>query len=956
MIMLNSSINLYYQNVRGLRSKLKNLYNMISLEEYDFIGLSETWLTDSFSNSEVCDERYILYRADRDLERLNLTKGGGVLLAVKNSFNSVVVLKITKNYDAVVVKIREVNLFIAVCYFPPNTPHYHYNDFFEALVNIKSLNINSKLIIVGDFNVDVSFVNGFSLPLDTQWDEFGHFLEMFNMSSVNKVPNILGKTLDLVLTNIEGSYVNRVEANYSLIAEDSYHPPLLVILNLRMASTRNTIKKTTKIQFNFNQMSHDILFSKLKFIDWTPIYNVKDVDIAIDLFYKNIFETFEESVPKMKLYSSHYPKWFTPEIINKLKHKEYHRKRKNNSKFHSEYFKLLRRQLKFDIKKAYNEYILEIQNKIKIDSKHFWDYISNKKKGTGVQSFMEFNGKPIVGGSKIANHFASHFQSVYRTHKANYKVNAAINNLNINVDYLPMFSITSEEVTKAVSELKSKKTAGPDGIPPFIFKEFISVLLDPLLYIYNLSVSNCVFPSAWKIARVIPIFKSGDRLSFSNYRPISILPAVSKIFEKILYIRLSKHVRNNISINQHGFMPGRSTATNLINFVEDLYPIINKGLQVDVIYTDFKKAFDMVDHDILLNKLYNFGISIEYLKLLASYLSDRKQYVRYQGYDSASYEVYSGVPQGSNLGPLLFLCFINDITSVIHESKILLFADDVKFFHVIKVDEDKVSVQRDLTRIAEWSQVNQLPLNVSKCQVMSYSRSKNMIIYDYFVDDIQLKRVYEVKDLGVLFDKGINFDEHVKTLLKSSYSMLGFILRQSAEFNDVHIPLILFNAFIRSKIEYCSLIWYPFKKKYINGIEKLQKRLLKFIFFKLYSFYPEYTIPYDYLMITTGVSHSLGNRVRISWISYLVKLVNNMIDDPDTLNKLPFRYGRICSRRKPDLFYYTMSRTNVGLYTPVYRLTSNYNFLNTFIDIDLSLKHNIIMILIKEFLNVHNTP
>jgi ribonuclease P/MRP protein subunit RPP40 len=294
-------------------------------------------------------------------------------------------------------------------------------------------------------------------------------------------------------------------------------------------------------------------------------------------------------------------------------------------------------------------------------------------------------------------------------------------------------------------------------------------------------------------------------------------------------------VRQLITERQHGFISGRSTNTNLACFTQFIADALDKNVQVDCIYTDFSKAFDKINHNVLLNKLDAYGFSQKLLTLFQSYLTDRTQAVVYNGYTSHSYSQTSGVPQESVLGPFLFLMYINDLSYHIN-CNFLLFADDLKIFHDIHSPVDCQSLQKDLDIISEWCAENDLQLNIAKCSIMTFSRKKQRIAHDYNLQNTILLRTSQYKDLGVTFDERLNFNEHINLIINSSVKMLGFIIRSTLCLQSSEVLVRLYIAYIRSKLEYCVLIWSPFYNYQRIHIEKVRsfscKRLQPYCTFK----------------------------------------------------------------------------------------------------------------------------
>lgn len=263
-------------------------------------------------------------------------------------------------------------------------------------------------------------------------------------------------------------------------------------------------------------------------------------------------------------------------------------------------------------------------------------------------------------------------------------------------DYLSLSisSITHNDVLVAFNKIKNSFTAGPDQIPGFVIHDCKNIFVQPLLAIFNVAFTTGTFAKNWKTSK---IFKSGNNAEIDKYRPVSIINNFSKVFEVVLYSFIYPHVRKYISPQQHGFVDGRSTITNLACFSQFLTEAIDNGSQVDVIYTDFAKAFDRLDHLMLLSKLQVYGLCGNIFNLLRSYLSDRSQYVFYNGHSSHIYDVTSGVPQGANLGPLLFILFVNDLPTIF-KSQSLIYADDAKIYHIIRTTEDAHQLQSDMNQ------------------------------------------------------------------------------------------------------------------------------------------------------------------------------------------------------------------------------------------------------------------
>lgn len=918
----------YYQNVRGLRSKINTFSLNLMASNFDIIALTETNLQPSINTSELFPDTFNVYRCDRDLEATGKQGGGGVLMAVSKNILSTRLNNLQININGceyVWVKITNNKgkiFYVSVVYFRPRSPLGVYQAYYDFLQQI-DFSANSYVVILGDFNLPIYGLDYHLNEGDNLCRELSIFLNLNNFNLKNNVLNFQNKTLDLVISNIDNVEVTRCEDQ--LVAEDPYHPAIEVrIVVMSPLSFRS--RSTDPAGYCFRRADFFTIYQDLALVDWTHLYSITDVNIAVDYFYNQMYTILDKSCPPKKDKRSKYPFWFTPSIISNIKLKEKLRNKYKKCSTLENYnrFKDQRALLKLEIRTAYNDYLQDIENSINADSSKFWNVIKSKKSDKNKLLVMEYNGASLDNGTAITTAFADYFSSVYENYTVEPSVESAVAGPCLaGVSCLTLPHVTQRDVQEAITKLKSKSTAGPDFLPQYLFKGCSELLVNPLTFLYNLSLNSHVFPEKWKITKITPIFKSGLKSHVTNHRPVAVLNVPAKIFEIIVQKCLFTHFKQYISPAQHGFVPGRSVTTNLLNFTRYISSGLDSGTQTDSLFLDLAKAFDKVDHQILLNKLHRYGLSLSFLQFFQSYIINRKQFVVYNGFNSSTFNVQSGVPQGSNLGPCLFTILINDLSDCIHYSKALLFADDLKVFKHITKQTDAVQLQFDLDSVFRWSVANKMLFNTSKCQVMTFSRSRHYSENTYFLNGKIISRVNEkIKDLGVLVDAKLSFNFHVNACLASASKTMGFIIRQGVNFRKTETLIMLYNSLVRSRLENNVIIWNPFHVTYQDALERIQKRFLRYLFYRCFNFFT-YTIPYDELLELFGFMR-LEQRRTVACLVFLYKLVRGLVDDPASLAALSYRVPAFNSRSN-QLFSLPYCRTTAHASSPLYRVMRSYN-------------------------------
>ena len=522
------------------------------------------------------------------------------------------------------------------------------------------------------------------------------------------------------------------------------------------------------------------------------------------------------------------PKWMTADVWNQLsvKEKAWKRLRARKSGVRKERYKAERNKATEMVRKAKKNFEKSVVRDIRKNSKKFWSYVRNKTRiKETILRVTDQDGKLTEDDEDTANSMNKSFVSVFTQENPNVVVPSA--NYNYHGAILSDLVISVESVHKILLKLDVSKSAGPDGITTKLLKECSEYLVVPLTMIFRKSLETGDVPLAWREANVCPIYKKGTKTNPLNYRPVSLTSVVGKVFETLIRDALVKHATENtiIKLQQHGFMKKKSTLTNLLEYLEALTKAKSDKIPVDINYLDCSKAFDTVPHRRLITKLEALGVQGNILRWIKGFLTDRRQRVNIRGSYSNWLSVDSGVPQGSVLGPVLFLFYINDLVDGL-ECPILLFADDAKIFKEIRSPEDVAALTRDMKKIQEWSEKWLLTFNEEKCATMHIGLHNQK--QDYILNNKALKKSDLEKDLGVLVSNDLKPSKHVAAVALKANRVVG-IIKKNFEYLDKETIISLHCTLVRPILEYAVQSWCPYLAKDIDELEKVQHRITKLV-------------------------------------------------------------------------------------------------------------------------------
>jgi ribonuclease P/MRP protein subunit RPP40 len=389
--------------------------------------------------------------------------------------------------------------------------------------------------------------------------------------------------------------------------------------------------------------------------------------------------------------------------------------------------------------------------------------------------------------------------------------------------------ITETLIKKKISKLKANSSPGPDGIGPKLLQGTKEEICKPLCILYKQSLSLGQVPLDWKRANITPIWKKGPKTFAGNYRPINLVSIIVKILESLLKDAMIKYLRTHrlLRASQHGFVPGKSCLTNLLEYYEFVTSKVDQGEPVDSIYLDFSRAFDKVAHARLMKKIRNYGFHSKICDWIESWLSGRQQRVVINGKCSDWIDVISSVVQGSVLGPLLFVIFIDDLDEWVFPLSIpFKFADDTKLTRSLKSHDDANRLQEALDRAVDWANLWQMTFNVDKCCVIHFGNSNPNTVYK--MEGSDLKCVEEEKDLGVLTNKSLKPKSNCAKAAKKANGILGQ-MKRTFTFSDRSILIRLYVMYIRPHLEYAVQSWCPWTEEDIDLLESVQKRFVRML-------------------------------------------------------------------------------------------------------------------------------
>lgn len=797
---------LFFLNIRSLRCHHDQLEVFIKTlnPKPKIIALCETWLTDNDPIEVYAIENY----QKIEIKNRQNKRGGGVALYILDDYDyEIIDTTNVENCDFLSINFfdKKTSISVTVGYRAPDSNKKKFLEHFETYLEQICIGKQEK-IICGDFNIDTLVENEFA-------KKYQNVLSSFGLSICNDTPTRVTKNSKTCIDHTISSVFLDTRTVDCDISDHSAVEIELPLSNLK----QNEITNQEIVSFDYSKLYKNDNLCKLLFLLLQSLKFINDQDSTdnkLTFLTNSITRLCSKFLIKNCRKKKSSKTWITHECIKVEKNKQKAFKKWKNCPT-KEHWELYAKSRNLAVKTFKNA-------KISYNDKSNVPLQNSKTIFSALKKFINPNSRLIstIKAESFNNFFSTVGARLARECGSTDKVFRP----SYNEKTFIFSSITTHEVSKALKLIKSSSSCGHDGISNKLLKMLLPVISEPLAQIFNECIELNYFPEQLKIARIIPLYKEGNRKLVNNYRPISLLPSIDKVFEKIIYKRMISFIDKYKLINeqQFGFQKNKSCIHAILSFTEEMRKQLDNKEGGTSVFVDLKKAFDTIDRKILLKKLQIYGFRGNFLLFLESYLKDRKQFVDYNNEYSSLKLVDIGVPQGSVLGPLLFLLYINDLPLVLKNGNAVLFADDTTIVSSSKGPK----FQQDLNNVQEWLKANKLTLNCEKSVVMNFGRCA---INNIELSDKKLKLMKHCKYLGIYVDKDLKFKEHIQKIEKKLAKFSGLIFKVRDYFSKKQL-LLFYNAYAKSVIDYGILVYGKALKTDIDKINKMQKRIIRTIY------------------------------------------------------------------------------------------------------------------------------
>ena len=855
MVASQTLSDIFQINIRGINPKVqRQKIKFAMLKEYvttcvnkiPFFIVTETHFSADIIDAEISIPDYNVIRADRATR-----KCGGVAIYHHYLLNMDCTETFSNDYCECVMTYNGQNSLIIIgLYRPPDTPSSVFKETLKKVQDFISKYPKDSILMLGDFNL--KFINwekeSIEKPINIKQnissDERISSNMLLDFVNENMLTQLVKENtrydkslLDLVLTNNEDIVF---EVTVKLNDYKSDHDTVYCQIHLKdlnsnykTDSPQNTEKQPLD-KLYFEKANWDNIRNELSAVKWDEIFLNKSVEEMYLLLEEYIINISERHVPLRK--RKGHKRSIPPnrlklirkrkELTTRINIIKYTSKTKDNEKLE----KLIKRRQEVEDQiftllenEMFQREINAIEN-MKKNPKYFYSYVKKfnqvvSKIGPLKDAQGNLNNEPETKANLLQDQYTKVFSNPENA-------NPNVENKNVNLEEIHDFDISLKDITSAIKDIPINAAPGPDKIPAILLKECSNQLAKPLQLLWQKSLDTSDIPHQLKTQTIIPLFKKGPKSLAENYRPVSLTSHIIKLFERIVRKIIVKHIEkyNLLSKNQHAFIVGRSCQSQLLEHIDYVINSVQSNKNVDVVYLDFAKAFDKVDHKILLQKIESFGIKGKIYNWIKNFIENRNQQVLVEGILSRKEKVVSGVPQGTVLGPVLFLIYIDDLEESLKHSLLRIFADDSKIVKDIENREDHQLLQEDINLAVKWSRDNNMELNKKKFQLMQYG-TKNELKLPYDIgQETPLEKEQDIKDLGVYVSENLSWETHIAESVKRGRKCMGWILR-TFKSRKAEVLLTLYRSYVIPLLEYASVLWTPYKIKDIIKMESIQRSI-----------------------------------------------------------------------------------------------------------------------------------
>jgi len=795
-----------YTNAQSLAGKVNELSCTAVDLNPDLILLTETWLNKDISDAYLTIPGYEL-KSDLRMDR-EVGRGGGLAVYAKNGIK-ILKLDHTVTNHIQICKFLVNDVTVSLVYRPPSAPTESIAELEDA---VRAAGKNSLLI--GDFNLpNIDWEKGMATGKAA---DFMAAVEDCMMDQLVSFPTqVKGNILDLVVTNIP-ERVNEVSEQGRLGKSDH----VIILASVSVGRT----EKQQKPSQDWRKANWDAMRTELRRADLQSTIRMQGADEAWKTLRSTVNTLIEQHVPARRLRNSNRPAWMTQNILREIRRKKKLWKMCRGQA--TEEYKAAEKKVKNMVRNAKRNFEKKLAEGNGGNKRPFFAYVKKKTNSRpSIGPLKDSSGQTVTSDEGMAEILNKAFQEAFTREDT---TSIPVPEDKCEHSFLESVRFQPAAVKRKIRELRTDAASGPDGLGPKVLQELQDELSPVLAAIFEKSLDEGTVPEDWKEANVTPIYKKGTKSSPGNYRPVSLTSISCKLMESILRDAITDHLTANrlIKDSQHGFMKDKSCVTNLLEFLEKATTVVDGGDGFDVIYLDFAKAFDKVPRERLLNKVRAHGIRGRVLGWIRGWLTGRRQRVVLNGRFSSWEEVLSGVPQGSVLGPLLFLIFINDMDDTVEHLVSILrkFADDTKLGKRVRTEKERQELQEALDRLCEWASMWGMQFNVSKCKVMHMGHANPK--FSYSMNGQELEETEEERDIGVVISSNMKPSAQCAVAARTAQGVLGQITR-AFHYRDRHVFMRLYKQYVRPHLEFSTQAWAPWTEADKACLEKVQQRAVR---------------------------------------------------------------------------------------------------------------------------------